>query len=517
MYRNSAQLKCIKGIPPNALPSPDNTSDSDSELLDALDQKRRQLDEEVAKFKAAKDREFREFEKQLWVNKKRSRAGANSASEGTPTRASSTTSALNLLASTQNGSVPGRPGYKARRDAGAGDKVRKPAPLSGPTLSLEKLNITGETTPPLHTLGTPPTPTILARARSRSPTSAAARPTTPPPTQLKTDPPLTSTPTPSKDRSDPFAGVFTPMYLPLLESSDRSPIVRSPQPMTSAEEEAKRLQLDAESKERADQVLKQQARSSQSLPPQPVSPTVVATKRAQSTSILPSASLPSALRSTSGGGRRRKHVMFQLADLKVVDPSSSYEEGPSPELEGETDMKGEAQHGGHSLEQHGNQVSDVRDKGSPGLLGAKDRRRGRGRGGRFISPIPSPLASPSPSPTPSPALNGGSPSASPLQSPRLISSPDESGFSGGLVGAADGGSGVGFFELDEELASPALRDGRPAEAFDLEVEDEISEKIGRDPAGAGEKGLGIIPQVQVGSVPIDIVKPSGSWVGSFGH
>ncbi|KIW24605.1 uncharacterized protein PV07_10309 [Cladophialophora immunda] len=519
MYRNSAQLKCIKSIPPNALPSPDNTSDSDSEILDALDQKRRQLDEEVARFKAAKDREFREFEKQLWINKKRSRAGANSASEGTPTKASSTpsaaTSALNLLASTQNGSVNGWPGYKARRDGVVGDKiVRRPAPLSGPTLSLEKLNIAGETTPPLHNLGTPPTPTLLTRARSRSPTSAAARPTTPPPAQLKRDLEPASTPTPAKDQSDPFAGVFTPMYLPLLESSDRTPIVRSPQPMTAAEEEAKRLQLDAESKDRAEQQLKQQARSSQSLPPQPVSPTVLATKRAQSTSILPSASLPSALRTASGGGRRRKHVMFQLADLKVVDPSSSYEEGPSPELEPEKDGNGDAQQRGLGVSSEAN---GEQDKGSPGLLGEKERRRGRGRGGRFISPIPSPLASPNPSPSPSPALNGSSPSPSPLQSPRLISSPDESGFSGGLVGAVDGGSGVGFFELDEELASPALREGQPAEAFDLEVEDEISEKIGRDSAEAGEKGLGIVPTLQVGSVPIDIVRPSGSWIGSFGH
>ncbi|OAP58412.1 hypothetical protein AYL99_07502 [Fonsecaea erecta] len=519
MYRNSAQLKCIKSIVPNALPSPDNTSDSDSEILDALDQKRRQLDEEVARFKAAKDREFREFEKQLWVNKKRSRAGANSASQGTPTKPSSApsaaTSALSLLASTRNGAVNGWPGYKTRRDGAGGDKVvRKPPPLSGPTLSLEKLNIAGETTPPLHTLGTPPTPTILARTRPRSPTIA---PTTPPPAQSKGDPPAVSTPTPSKDRSDPFAGVFTPMYLPLLESRDRKPIVRSPQPLSAEEEEAKRLQLDAESKERADQVLEKQARSSQSLPPQPVSPTVVATKRTQSTSVLPSASLPSALRSASGGGRRRKHVMFQLADLKVVDPSSSYEEGPSPELEAEKDVSSEAQQESLGVGQHIEEVNGGRDRGSPGLLGAKERRRGRGPRGRFISPIPSPLASPNPSPSPSPALNGSPPSSSPLQSPRLISSPDESGFSGGLVGAVDGGSGVGFFELDEELASPALREGRPAESFDLEIEEEISEKIGRDSVEVREQGLGIIPSVQVGSVPIDIVRPSGSWVGSFGH
>ncbi len=511
MYRNSAQnFGQVKCIPPHALPSPDNTSDSDVEILDALDEKRRQLDEEISRFQAAKDREFREFEKELRVKRKRSRAGSHSFSEPTPSKQFTSTSAatasvLNLLASSQHGSVNGRARPRAKRD-GLGDKVKKPTPLSAPTLSLDKLNITSETTPPLSSLSTPPLPTLLKRSRSRSPITKAVRLTTPPPSQSEKELAPLSTPTPSKDRSDPFAGVFTPAFLPLLESRDQSPTRRGSQPLTSAAEEKERLQLDAESKLQAE---KQQLEASQSLPPQQISPTLYATKRAISTPVLPSArSLPSALRSSSGGDKRRKHVMFQLADLKVVGPSSSYQEGPSPELVEEEEAPQSRDSHAHSDERE--EVS--KGNGSPRMLGEKEKRNGRRRNGRFVSPMPSPLASPSPSPVPSPAFRRTSPSSSPQPSPNLASLAEESGFSNGLDGAEDGGSGVGFFELDEELASPGLRDGNPVENFDLDLEEDSSEK-----AGAARMGLGIVPSLKVGSVPIDIIRPSGSFIGSYGH
>ncbi len=62
MYRNSAQVNNYTSR--NALPSPDNTNTSDSEadIVDILDRKRKELDDEISKFKAAKDREFRDFE-----------------------------------------------------------------------------------------------------------------------------------------------------------------------------------------------------------------------------------------------------------------------------------------------------------------------------------------------------------------------------------------------------------------------------------------------------------------------
>lgn len=519
MYRSSAQVKCI---PPNALPSPDNTSESDSEILDALDQKRRQLDDEIARFKAAKDREFREFEKELRVKRKRSHL---------PPLTSATAACLNLLASAQNGAVNGWSASKVKKDGFFNDKVKKPAPLSGPTLSLDRQNITGETTPPLNSLETPPTPSLLKPLRSGSPTTIITRPVTPPPSESEKEPVPTSTPTPSKDRSDPFAGVFTPAYLPLLDSRDQRPIVRTPPPLSVTEEEKKQLQqLDVETKQQAEE---HRLESSQSLPPQQVSPRLVANSRTRSTPVLPSASLPSALRTSSGGvgERRRKHVMFQLADLKVVDPSSSYEEGPSPELEARGDGI-ESRLGNQDEGDNHTRKGDKTSNDSPRLLGEKQKQRGKGRGrssARFISPIPSPLASPCPSPSPSPAVNGFPPLWSPIPSPGLPIT-NESPFSSGLTGAEDGGSSVGFFELDEELASPSLKDDNPADKFDLDVEDDtvihhddkdqaLSEVNGTDTSGHQETtttGLGIIPAVQIGSLPIDIVKP-GSWVGSYGH
>lgn len=105
--------------------------------------------------------------------------------------------------------------------------------------------------------------------------------------------------------------------------------------------------------------------------------------------------------------------------------------------------------------------------------------------------------------------------------------------------ADDGGSGVGFFELDEELASPGLRD-RPfeeeaeieeVEDIDVDAEASTTEDMWRDDddgkripfgrdegdEGFGAAATGLGSSVAAGSVPIDIVRPTGSWVGSFGH
>ena len=515
MYRNSAQIKCIG---PNALPSPDNTSDSDTELLDVLEHKRRQLEEEVARFRAAKDREFREFERELRGKRKRSRPGSDPASYLTPTRspASTNSSALNLLAATQNGSLSPRTGARFKRDG-------KPAPLSGPTLSLDKLNITAETIPASNTaLGTPPTPTLLKRVRSRSPIFDLQRPVTPPPSQSeKTHSPLL-TPIPSQDRDDPFSGVFTPAYLPLLDAKDPRN-VQSPPPLSSADEDKKRLDLDATTKQQAEEQ-QRQLESSQSLPPQHVSPTVIANKRTHSASALPNitASLPSALRSASGGDRRRKHVKFQLADLAVVDPSSSYEEGPSPELDevGSADRHQFSPPRPNPKEQP-QYPTNKRPPSSPLLSPSereRERRRGRVRNARFVSPMPSPLGSPNPN-GPARTRDHSVSTTSPLPSPSLahatlISSPAESGFSNGLAASEDGGSGVGFFELDEELASPGLREGNPVESFDLVGEEDMRNMglgIGR------EKKENEVPSVMVGSVPIDIVGRGSAFVGSYGH
>lgn len=501
MYRHSAQAKFR---PPNVLASPDSPSDSDSDVKDTLGRKRRQLDEEVSEFKAAKDREFRDFERDLRLQRSRSRALSKSC-DSSPSKpkasSSNTSSVLNLLGSSQNGTANGCAGHTPKRGReGHSDTPTKPAPLSKPTLSLDKLNINGETLPASHPLGTPPTPSFTLR---RPPPIALAH-VTPPRAQSGNKQP----PTPSSERVENFAGVFLPAYLPLLESRGPTPLARNPQPMNTKEEERKRLQLNGDGQQDAEKQSPQRA-SSESLPPAPVSPTMLAAKRSRSAPQMPSASLPSALRTsngnTPGGGGKRKHVKFRLSDSKVVEPSSSYAEtetsSPSPEV-GARELVFEERiedvDGSPHAQVDQTEPDRGANSGSPNLLGGKENRRGRG--GRFLSPIPSPL----PSPRPSPIINGSS---------LALASSEESGFSGGLLGADDGGSGVGFFELDEELASPGLRE-KPME-LEMEAALEDAEVSGKRRPKTTEVSFA------AGSVPIDIVRPNGmitgSWVGSFGH
>ncbi|KAG9787946.1 hypothetical protein ABEF93_005153 [Exophiala dermatitidis] len=542
MYRHSAQVNCI---PRNAPPSPDTTSDSESDILDALQRKRRQLDEEIARFKAAKDREFREFEKELRLHRKKARSLESCCSSNI---SSSSSASAGIL--TAHGPVGH---HKSKRaEVGVGAKIVKTTPLSPATLSLAKLNITGETLPLNNDLVTP---SVLTKTNSRS-TPPGSLNTTPPRSQKDSvpnpqHPP--QPPTPTSDRTDSFAGVFTPSYLPLLDSRDRTPPRSSPQPLTPQEEEKKQLQhpqqpdaADSTSNQKAERDRQRPPlKSSQSLPEQPVSPPVVvtSTKRAKSTGQIPtsasstnntSTSLPpSALRKTSKSGVRKdaKHVHFQLADSTVVDPSSSYEESSpggmsSPEKEDSEDSPSSSF--GTSTGSGGTLKKTKSRKGSPKHLKLPSTNDGggiAGRRGRFLSPIPSPL--PSPSPSPSPTIHGTG-----------MELDSESPFSGGLVMADDGGSGVGFFELDEELASPGLRD-RPfeeeaeieeVEDIDVDAEASTTEDMWRDDDGKripfgrdeGDEGFGAAAtglgsSFAAGSVPIDIVRPTGSWVGSFGH
>ncbi|KAK5045777.1 hypothetical protein LTR84_008870 [Exophiala bonariae] len=530
MYRNSAHINYLSKP---SLPSPEHTGDSDSELLDALERKRKQLDDEISKFKAIKEKEFRDFENDLRTRCKRKRSrGSSTSSEPSPpgkhtSTAASHTSVLYLLASAHNGSANGKitPKIKKGAEYVVGDKITRPAPLSKPTLSLDRLNISGETTPPTNTLGTPPTPTGLPRATvCRSPSSSTTRLTTPPRSNSET-PALT---TPTLDRFDSFAGVFTPAYLPLLESRDHTPVTRTPQPLSSPEEaDAKQLQsINADSKRTAEQ----QPVKSQSLPRQPVSPTVVATKRTHSSPLLPSTSLPSALRNSNGkirngsdsgqsAIRKRKQVTFQLADSAIVIPSSSYQELPSPEPKSAGTPAREViilKNGEEDDGVEGSNSFAIGSHGSPNRQAVENKSNDDNTlspniSGQRKNRLRSPAISPLPSPSPSPTING------------IVASADESGFSGGLAASVDGGSGVGFFELDEELASPAFAEDRSFEFSKVEGQDEakVDEDFFLDEKKAEVALTGDEVQVgsfAAGSVPININRhPTGSWIGSYGH
>lgn len=270
MYRHSAQINVARA----SLPSParDEPSDSESEILAELDAKRRELDDEIASFRAQKEKEFRSFERELRSQRKTRRARPK---DGQATKGASAISAVsNLFVGKQvrpNGVTKG----KNVSDDVPNSKSRPGALPSQPTVGVDRLTINGTTTPPV--VGTPP----LTRSLSRSPTNLSITPPRKGAGKLlqKRD----------EEKTD-FPGLFTPTYLPLLEARP----------------------------------------ASSSLPPAPVvSPQ---TKRALTVRALPSASLPSALRTARGSAiRKRKRVTFQLGDATIVEPSSSYEELPSPD------------------------------------------------------------------------------------------------------------------------------------------------------------------------------------------
>jgi hypothetical protein len=268
MYRHPAQINVARA----SLPSParDESSDSESEILAELNEKRKELDDEIANFKAQKEKEFQKFEQELRSQKKTRRLKTKD------TKAAKGTSAASAVSSLFVGSQV-RPNGLSKGKKFSGDlsnsRSRQSAVLSPPTLGVEKLTINGTTTPPR--VGTPP----LTRSLSRSPTN------------LSITPPRRSTNKSSNRRDEEktdFSGLFTPTYLPLLE-----------------------------------------ARQGNSLPPDRVASSQA--RRALTAPTIPSTSLPSALRTASGSTiRKTKHVTFQLEDAIIVEPSSSYEELPSP-------------------------------------------------------------------------------------------------------------------------------------------------------------------------------------------
>lgn len=446
MYRNTASFagnNMTAGGQPTAKPS---SSDADLEISELLVRKRQQLDQEIQEFKAAKEKEFQSFERSLRKQRQRRKRDSN------PARTSANDSrpgALGLLA------LPNKQGMQANGSASSSQTdpdatPRSSAPLGRPTTGLEKLSIRGETTPPSTlTVGSPPS--------SASPTnplkSVARRPPTPgeptgknphsftPPEKQPLTPPI-----PTGEMRDAFAGVFTPVYLPLLDSRPSS---EPPSAVSTPARQGSYSLPDS---------------ASLSITP------MRRAYRAHTEPVIPSTSLPSALRTASGTAvRKRKHVTFQLADSAIVEPSSSYEELPSPSPKDDA--------------------------------WAEDRIDERLRS-------PAHAEDDEPEPTrrlalavPSPTLRGRDRRSSAMP--------------GDLTEAVGGASGVGFFELDEELSSPAMEAAQP---FMEDFEEDSSPVESRRGDNLNEKGHeSLLTYEYGGSVPINIVRPSSSWVGSFGH
>ena len=388
MYRHSAQINVAR----SSLPSParDESSDSESEILAELDEKRREIDDEIASFKAQKEKEFRSFERELRSRRKSRRSKPKNAE---PAKGTSAVSAVSNLFVGKQARPNGLSKGKKLSDGLPNSRSRPSALPSQPTVGVEKVTINGTSTPPI--VGTPP----LSRSLSRSPTN------------LSIAPPRKSAgklPSRREEEKTDFSGLFTPTYLPLLEAREGTSL---PQ----------------------DRVTSQHA------------------KRALTVPAIPSTSLPSALRTASGSAiRKRKHVTFQLEDTMIVEPSSSYEELPSPEK----------------------QVSS-------------ERVDEMNAASNYTTPAPV--------------------------------SPE---FGGRLVAASDGGSGVGFFELDEEFDDIDDREVDYHEVSMSAEENKVSTILTKpqDPDEDQKKELdGDEAEEELksgsfhaGSLPIDIVRP-----GSF--
>ena len=269
MYRHSAQINVARSSIPS--PARDESSDSEADILAELDEKRSELDDEIASFRAQKEKEFRVFERELRSKRKTLRSKSNDASGGKGTSAISAVSNLFVGKQVRANGLSKR---KSLSDDLPSSKSRSSALPSQPTVGIDRLTINGTTTPPR--VGTPP----LTRSLSRSPTNLSI---TPP---RKGAGKLFNT---RNEEKTNFLGLDTPTYLPLLE-----------------------------------------AHPARSLPPARVASPQL--NRALTVPTIRSTSLPSALRTTSGRAiGKRKRVTFQLGDTTIVEPSSSYEELPSPE------------------------------------------------------------------------------------------------------------------------------------------------------------------------------------------
>ncbi len=403
MYRHSAQINVARSSLPS--PAPDDLSDSESDILAELDEKRRLIDEEISKFKTQKEKEFRNFEKELRSKRK----NQQHRSRDTQARTASITSAVSSLFAGKQAPPNGHVKGKKSIDGHFSPDLRPKALPSKATVSVDRLTISGTTTPPV--IGSPP----LSKPLSRSPSNPSSLSLTPPRKGL------TRAPQNEKCEAD-FNGVITPMYLPLLESRGNS---LPPSRVTS---------------------------------PQPT--------RSLTAPIVPSTSLPSALRTASGTTvRKKKHVTFQLNDSAIVEPSSSYEEIPSPEKLVDSE-----------------QIDEMMDKAV-----------------KSCTP-PAPL---------SPAR----------EIPAL-----RADFREGLSAAADGGSGVGFFELDEELVDLDDRETDHHEVGEDPVRRELDEILThlQDLDDDVLKNSDNVPadelnteSFRAGSLPIDIVRPGSFRNGSI--
>lgn len=292
----------------NSLPSPEYTgdSDSDSDIIKELGQKRRELDEEISFFRAQKDKEFRDFEVELKATR-RKRAQTHQEQKNNQR---------------VNGCEKHARAHHVRQSSASIQLIKPKAgsKVTHPTISLNPTNIRGETIQQSHALYTPPTPTSLLPTTAEKTTISIEQSSSRENSVLP----------PKQQSKDAFTGVFVPAFLPLLDSMDD----RLDRPLegtqTAPASPTDRLVIEA---------MPVQASSLPTASFMSEDFHIVSNKRAYtSPSAVNRTILPPIIRNVNGrkrSGGKRKHVTFQLADRAIVEPSSDYEEGSPHEINDE--------------------------------------------------------------------------------------------------------------------------------------------------------------------------------------
>ena len=336
----------------HSLPSPDYTGDSDSEceIIKELEQKRRELDEEVARFQAQKEYEFKQFEADLKVRRNQKRGQQHAIRHNATNYYEFTKNSPSATPPTDSG----RQRYeKKSRSPTATAPFKQLEPISlmkphcglkvtPPTICLDKMNITSELAhqPHIDSLQKTPTPKTTSIHQQSSGGQKHGHVSTKSAHVGGQDQPRNKIPISPENHMHSEAvklnGLFVSGFLPTFDSRD--------------------------------DISDRQIEGTQTEPASPTGPSMIGSVTVHASSLPTESSLseplqmpqtkraytsPSSsnrtrlapiIRNSNGRNNstsKRKHVTFQLADRAIVEPSSSYEEGPSPEID-EDDQTGNA-------------------------------------------------------------------------------------------------------------------------------------------------------------------------------
>ena len=264
--------------------SSDETNDNARQIIDALDKKRKQLDQEIAEFRAKKEREFRAFEQQLRDKGKEARGlgraqSGRAVQEKKPSQVSDAATGQALpAASHYNGHANGH--GRSMNTAIAGENSSASDDMRSSHRIGETLEASSSTQNPLR---------------------------------------------PKHEREQEFQGLFTPSYLPLLDSTataDRrssNEILESPSFAAARRNSTAMLSSSAENMPPA-------VTSPLARPSRPLSSSVPPEQSLQKRRSLSSSSISvsghrSSLRDPNQP-RSPKRVLFSI-DNTVVSPSTS--------------------------------------------------------------------------------------------------------------------------------------------------------------------------------------------------